>query len=288
MKFSMINQGTCTRLKLFGEDIRKLLINNQWREVDSKQADFIFINSCSFLKSKEDYFVKLIHENNNLKNKNQKIVVFGCLPSTNPARIRNINRDCILFSRKIEEVISFFNLNTTKINLSTVIDSELNFFQRIIALFNRFILKDITVDFRLMKKNVFHIKISEGCLGKCSYCSERFTTLFKSRSVAEITNSFSEGLAKGFKLFALNSDDSSSFGRDNDESITKLLNKLVSLPGNFKIAISEFNPQGLFDKSIIGVLSSEKISYITLPIQSGSQKILNKMRRPYKIVEVLK
>ncbi len=287
IKFNLINGGTCTRLKLFGEDIRKLLISNNWVETYIQQADYIFINSCSFLKSKEDYFVQLIKDSYEIKNNKQKIVVFGCLPSTNPLRIKNIDLEAILFSRKIEDIVSFFKLKDNIRTPSTIVDNDLNFSQRLIQIVNRLFLRDSTIDFRLMKKNVYHLKISEGCSGRCSYCSEKFTTRLKSRKISELRESFKIGMAAGFKLFSLNSDDSSSFGKDNNESISELLSNLISFSGDFKIALSEFNPQGLSYKNIVRILSSDKISYITIPIQSGSQEILSRMRRPYQINMVL-
>jgi len=287
MKFYMFNEGTCTRLKLFGEDIRRLLLNNSWLESALEDSDYILINSCSFLKSKEDHFIKIINEKEKLTYNKQKILVFGCLPATNPQRIKKISKSIILFCRNIEEIRSFFNLKNTDLSPSSITNNKLSFSQRLIWQFNKFVLNDINVDYRLMKKNVYHLKISEGCLGRCSYCSERFTTKFRSRKIRDIIESFKKGLSLNFKIFALNSDDCSSFGRDNKEDIYSLLNQLLKIDGEFKIAVTEFNPRGLFDTRIFDLLSSDKICYITIPIQSGSQRILNRMRRPYQIKEVV-
>src|SRR5699024_124148 len=49
----------------------------------------------------------------------------------------------------------------------------------------------------------------------------------------------------------------------------------------------EFNPQGL-SKTVMECLTDKKFLYITIPIQSGSQKILNKMQRPYQIKDVMR
>ena len=62
---------------------------------------------------------------------------------------------------------------------------------------------------------------------------------------------------------------------------------MLAVNKDFNLVITEFNPQGLTDK-VINLLSSKKIIFITIPIQSGSQKILNKMKRPYKISPVIK
>lgn len=288
MNFHLINRMTCTRVKLFGEDLKKLFISNGWGESSFQDADYLLINSCSFLKSREDYFIQEIEKMIKNSNSNQKIVVFGCLPATNPKRILALNKNILLFSRDMDKIISYFCFKNKEFSLSTITNSDLTFTQKIISRINRIFLKDPNITLRLMKKNVFHVRISSGCKGNCSYCSERFTTVFKSRRIFEVLDSFREGLGNGFKVFAINSDDSSCFGIDNGENIVQLLIKLVSLNGEYKIAVSEFNPQGLFIKNIHNVLSSEKICYITIPVQSGSQKILNKMRRPYNVSLVIK
>jgi MiaB/RimO family radical SAM methylthiotransferase len=286
MNFYIINKRTCTRVKLFGEDLRKLLIVNGWKQVSLRQAEWIFINSCSFLKSQENYFISLIKQVYGGKSQNQKIIVFGCLPKTNSEAIKRISS--LLFSRNLKEIQNYFKLKKYKIEPEFVTDADLNFSRKIIYWFNKLFLKNVQIAHRLMKRDIFHIRISSGCMGKCSYCSERFTTVLSSRTTMEIITSFKKGLSLGFKHFALNSDDSSSFGKDKGENIYNLLGKLIKLPEDFDIAISEFNPKGLFDRRLITLLSSSKISYITIPIQSASSRILKLMRRPYQISRVIK
>lgn len=282
----MLNDGVCIRLKLFGEDIKRLLANNNWKETCSEKADYIFINSCSFLLSKEKEFLRIINKQNERKKDNQKICVFGCLPSTNQEKILEINKNVILFHRNLDEIKDFFKLDKAKIGISHVTSRKLSASGRIIYLINK-ILKDSTIEYRLNKEKVFHLKISEGCLGNCSYCSEKFTTRLKSRKIKAILADFEKGLEEGYKIFALNADDTSVFGLDNKEDIYSLLSRINSHKEDFKLAITEFNPFGLLDKRIFSALNSKKIIFITIPVQSGSQRILDKMNRPYDIKEVI-
>lgn len=286
MNFYLYNQGTCTRLKLVGEELKELLIKNGWQNVSKDQSEIIFINSCSFLKTKEDEFLKLISKINSVKKENQKIAVFGCLPAVSAKKITDISANILLFNRNLKGVSDYFNLKSKLITINFTNNDKLKFRQKLILKINDIFLKDDGIKFRLKKDQIYHLKISDGCRGNCSYCSEKFTTEFKSRKIAQILESFKKGLAAGYKLFALNSDDTSTFGWDNGENVYQLLEKMISIRGDFKIAISEFNPRGLFDPRIKKILQSDKIIYITIPIQSGSQKILNLMRRPYQIDDV--
>ncbi len=61
MKFYIYNAGTCIRVKLFGEDVRNLLKLNGWNECSvAAIADYLIINTCSFLESKSSYFLEFI------------------------------------------------------------------------------------------------------------------------------------------------------------------------------------------------------------------------------------
>ena len=42
MKFYMLNENVCIRLRLYGEDIKKLLLKNSWHEAEKEEADIIF------------------------------------------------------------------------------------------------------------------------------------------------------------------------------------------------------------------------------------------------------
>lgn len=287
MTFYVFNTGICTRVKLYGEDVRKLLILNEWHETNINDAQNIFINTCSFLQSKEKYFLSFISKINNTLQPFQKIYIIGCLPSTNKEAILAINKNIILFGRKIDDIANYFKFPLTLKYLSTSLDEPLNWKQKIIYYLNKFIFKNKHIDFRLKKNKVCHIQISYGCLGKCTYCSERFTTTLKSRKIDDILFAINDGLERNYQLFSLNSDDASAYGKDNNESLEQLLENILVIPKHFYLCIPEFNPNGLTPK-IINLLKDRRILYITIPIQSGSNKILNKMKRPYLIEDVIK
>ncbi len=288
MRFHLINNGICTRLKLVGEELSELLIKNDWQKTDLLSSKIIFINSCSFLKKKEDEFLLLIKKILSEKNQSQKIAIFGCLPSTSADKIKVISSEIKQFSRDLSEIAKYFNLNSSDVKVNFTNNDKLTFREKIILTLNTLFLKDESIKYRLKKDEIFHLKISDGCKGNCSYCSEKFTTKHRSRKTAEIIIDFEKGLKSGYKLFALNSDDTSAFGVDNGESIYDLLSKMTRYGGDYKIAVPEFNPRGLFENRVIELLSLEKIIYITIPIQSGSNRILKLMQRPYEINSIIR
>ena len=131
------------------------------------------------------------------------------------------------------------------------------------------------------------MQISSGCRGRCTYCSEKFTTRLKSRPLEEVKEAIFDGISRGYTLFGLNSDDASAYGKDIGSSLDELLEEVIKIREDVYFSIPEFNPNGLSDR-VIECLKNKKFLYITVPIQSGSQRILDLMERPYKIDEVIK
>ena len=85
----------------------------------------------------------------------------------------------------------------------------------------------------------------------------------------------------------MNSDVSSCYGLDINCSLQELLEMVSKFKEKIYFSIPEFNPNGI-NKKIIKLLSNEKFLYITIPIQSGSNRILKLMKRRYQIEKMIK
>ena len=288
MKIFIINEGTCTRVKLYGMDVTNLFKLNNWEIVDKKEdADFIAINTCSFLNSKAMYFLNKTRKLYEEKTKKQKLMIIGCLGGTNKEDILNIGKDIIIFKRDLTEIKDYFKFKKVPETKSTSVEDKLTFKKQILYLFNKYILRSKHIEYRLKRNKVCYLQISTGCQGKCSYCSEKFITKLKSRPVEDIIDAINDGIKRGYRLFGLNSDDASAYGKDLNTNLEALLKEVVKIKEDINFSIPEFNPQGLTD-NVVELLKDKKFLYITCPIQSGSNKTLKNMKRPYTIEHALK
>lgn len=287
MKIFVFNEGTCTRVKLYGMDVINLFKLNGWEIVDKKEdADYIALNTCSFLNSKANYFLfktKFLFDE---KKDNQKIMIIGCLGGTNKEDILKISKDILIFKRDLSEIKDYFKFDKVPETKSTSVEDKLPFKKQLLYLFNKFILRSKHIEYRLKRNKVCYLQISTGCRGKCSYCSEKFITKLKSRPVEDIIEAIYDGIKRGYSLFGLNSDDASAYGKDLNISLENLLEEVVKIDADINFSIPEFNPQGLTDR-VVELLKDKKFLYITCPIQSGSNKTLKNMKRPYKIEKAL-
>ena len=187
MKFYIYNDNICTRVKLFGNDVKELLKNNKWEITDDiNEANYIVLNTCSFLESKSSFFLKKLKNIYDKKDKKQKIILIGCLGATHENDVLNIGKDIIIFKRDLNDIKDYFNFKNGISVKSTNVEDNLSNSKKLLYYFNKYILHSKHIEYRLKRNKVCYLQISSGCRGNCTYCSEKFITKLKSRSLDEI------------------------------------------------------------------------------------------------------
>jgi len=131
------------------------------------------------------------------------------------------------------------------------------------------------------------LPISSGCLGRCTYCATlRARGRVTSRSINDIFFKAQYAIDSGSKELLLTSQDNGAFGADSDTSLELLLNELSHLDGDFRLRVGMLNPMlvsGRSDSMAKAWGDSRTYKFMHLPIQSGSQKILDYMLRDHKL-----
>lgn len=136
----------------------------------------------------------------------------------------------------------------------------------------------------------YFIIISQGCEHNCTYCNiRRAKGKTESRSIPEIQKNIKEGRKKEFSEFVLLADDCGSYGADIGCDLADLISVIFRLEPDIKLKIYSINPGDLVRlyAKLKPHIESERITYINIPIQSGSDRILKLMKRDYDIQEVL-
>ncbi len=129
------------------------------------------------------------------------------------------------------------------------------------------------------------LPISSGCLGRCTYCATlRARGRVTSRSINDIFFKAQYAVDCGSKELLLTSQDNGAFGADSDTSLELLLNELSHLDGDFRLRVGMLNPMlvsGRSESMAKAWGDSRTYKFLHLPIQSGSQKILDSMVRDH-------
>jgi len=138
-------------------------------------------------------------------------------------------------------------------------------------------------------KNSAFVPIMTGCNNFCSYCVVPYTRGREiSRPSKKIISEIKKLIKNGYKEIWLLGQNVNSYSNvlENNGIVNfpKLLKMVDDIPGNFKLNFLTSHPKDFSDELIKTMAKCKKLSKrLNLPIQSGDDKILKKMNRPYTI-----
>jgi len=108
----------------------------------------------------------------------------------------------------------------------------------------------------------------------------------RSYGVEEIVRRMKEDLSLGLREFWLTSQDTACYGKDIDTNLAELLDALCIVKGNFKIRVGMMTPNHVIDilDDLVQAFQSEHVfKFLHLPVQSGDDMVLRRMRRFYSV-----
>ena len=130
------------------------------------------------------------------------------------------------------------------------------------------------------------VKLQDGCDARCSYCivpkvrgpgrsARPGNVLAEIRSLAD----------EGFQEIVLTGVHLGTYGRKKrgHMHLADLLRRIVEIPGLGRIRLSSIEPM-FFERAIVHLAAKRSVfaHHFHIPLQSGSDRILRRMRRPYK------
>ncbi len=133
------------------------------------------------------------------------------------------------------------------------------------------------------------ISVMRGCDKFCTYCVVPFTRgRERSRSLNSITDEINNLSARGFKEVTLLGQNVNSYN-DGGNDFADLLAASAKIDKQMRIRFTTSHPQDLSGKLLNTIAEHDNIcNYIHLPVQSGSNRILELMNRTYTIEHYLK
>ena len=110
---------------------------------------------------------------------------------------------------------------------------------------------------------------------------------FSSKEKSEIIKEFRQGLKKGYRNIALTAEDVSVYGLDKGSNLAGLLRSLIRIRGEFSISLYRLNPEKLLTMKdgFLKIIKSKKINFLSIPVNSGSDRIIKLMGRKYDITD---
>ncbi len=255
-------QSVITQLKEDGHHI-----------VPLEEADCIIINSCAVTVTSERKTRKLIFQSQRILTDNKLILVTGCM-SPSIEREGNV----------------FYIPNDYKYMIPDIIHDPETFETLTDCSPGRF-------NFPIPEKSTttrINLKIQDGCDNLCSYCIVPYVRgMPQSKRAKAVLDEFKKLLDAGYKEIVLSGVMIGQY-RDNDYDLTDLMEKLLTVEGNYRIHLSSLSPHYVSPKMIALLRSDKMVKHLHLSLQSGSNTILKEMNRPYtreayiKLIETIK
>jgi len=241
----------------------------------SNPADVYVINTCTVTQSADSDCRQIVRRA--LRNApNAFVVVTGCYAQGNPEEIAGIEGvDLVLGAREKFELfdhVDDFVKNYHARVFSGPIESAVGFGAA-----------DSAMDGARTRA---FLKVQDGCDYNCSYCTiPSVRGASRSPSVEFLVEEAKQIASLGFKEAVLSGVNVGDFGRDGSSRHSNMLDLLMALErieGIERFRISSIEPNLLSKEIIDFVSSSSKLcQHFHVPLQSGADDVLRKMRRRY-------
>lgn len=264
-----IGSGGCGTNAMVYTHLLKFLQINNYKQCDTNPG-FVILNTCVVSMDRINMCEKVLKEVEK-KYPDSVVVIFGCysgikIPSslrTIKIPARDLNTLDIHFKHSVKSADIKINISDVKkISNITSIDTDIN-----------------------------RVLISHGCNYRCTFCNIKNSKgNTRSIPVATIINNIRDIISHSKKnVVTLISDDPGSYGTDTGTDISQLLHVIVKEFPDILLKIPALHPRSIIDHEAMfrDLISIKKIISLDVPIQSGSQRILKQMARPYDISKVI-
>ncbi len=234
-------------------------------------ADVTVVNTCS-VTSEADRKCRNIIRRALRANPESFVVVTGCYAQLQPDEIAAIDGvDVVLGAgekfRLFQLVDEFTKQETTQVAVSCIDD-----------------VREYGPAFSSGDRTRAFLKVQDGCDYACAFCTIPMARgASRSQSIAATASQAHEIAERGFKEIVLSGVNIGLFGKEYGSSLIDLLRALDRVDGIDRYRISSIEPNLLTDEIIEFVGSSKRFQpHFHVPLQSGDDFVLGKMRRRYK------
>ena len=233
-------------------------------------ADLYVINTCSVTENANRECRRIIRKAKK-NSPNALVAVTGCFAQLKPKEISSIEGvDIVLGANEkfnLPKILSQINIKEEKIHGCEI--DNLDYFS----------------SYSLNERSRSFMKIQDGCNYPCTYCTIPLARgKSRSDSIKNIIKNAQEIAKKGVKEIVITGVNIGDFkDKDTGQNFTALIKELDKIEGIERYRISSIEPNLITDEIIEIVKKSSKfMPHFHIPLQSGSDVILGKMKRRYQ------
>ncbi len=256
------------------EAIWQLFKENDYERVDFEtNADVFIINTCTVTNTGDKKSRQVIRRAIR-KNPDAVVCVTGCYAQTSPAEIMAIpGVDIVVGTQDRHKLISYiedYKQSRQPINGVGNIMKNRKYEELEVPYFT--------------DRTRASLKIQEGCNNFCTFCIIPWARgLMRSRDPEQVVSQATTLVNSGYKEIVLTGIHTGGYGEDlKDYNLAQLLRDLEQVENLERIRISSIEASQLTDEVIDVIDKSTKVvRHLHIPLQSGSDTVLKRMRRKY-------
>ena len=254
------------------------LEKNNFKVVPFNQyADAYIINTCSVTENADNKFKVFVKKALKI-NPNAFVAAIGCYAQLKPEELLSVKGvDLVLGASEkfnIVEYLQNVDQDFSKLDHSCNINDVDSF----------------TETYSTSSRTRAFLKVQDGCDYKCSFCTIPLARgKSRSNTIENVVKNVNEIISNGIKEIVLTGINLGDFGKrqsDNiktNEDFLELIKTLDKIDGVERYRVSSIEPNLLGDEIISFISTSKRfVPHFHIPLQSGSDVILKKMRRRYK------
>ena len=241
-----------------------------------EDADAVFVNTCSIRDNAEQKILHRLEFFNSLRKKKRNLIVrvLGCMAE----RVK----DDLIENQHVDLVVGPDAYLTLPDQIAAVEAGEkaIN-----VELSKTETYRDV-IPSRICGNHISgFVSIMRGCNNFCTYCIVPYTRgRERSRDVESILNEVADLVAKGYKEITLlgQNVNSYSFEQESGETVSFpiLLRTVAERAPNARIRFTTSHPKDMDEKMVKTIAKHHNLcKHIHLPVQSGSNRILQLMNR---------
>ncbi|MDG2415674.1 MAG: tRNA (N(6)-L-threonylcarbamoyladenosine(37)-C(2))-methylthiotransferase MtaB [Flavobacteriaceae bacterium] len=242
---------------------------------DSK-ADVYVINTCSVTENADKRFKEIVKKTQKI-NEKAFVAAVGCYAQLKPEALAAVDGvDLVLGATEKFNLTAYLN-DLTKQEVGTVHACEIEEADFYVG------------GYAIGERTRAFLKVQDGCDYKCTYCTIPLARgISRSDTLENVLKNAQEIASKGIKEIVLTGVNIGDYGKGefgnkkHQHTFFDLVQSLEEVPGISRLRISSIEPNLLKNETIELVSKSEVfVPHFHIPLQSGSDKVLKKMKRRY-------
>ena len=263
--------------------MRTIFLQQGYRAVkEEEEADVYVINTCSVTSigdRKSRQMVRKIRR----KHPQAVIAVAGCYAQIAPEIFEAMGDiDVIVGAQNRSKIVEYVEQAQKK-------EKTINAVKDIMSVTE---FENLYVDAEGETKTRAFNKVQEGCDNYCTFCIIPFARgKLKSRKQKDAVEEIRRLVAKGYREIVLTGIHLGNYGRDlhDGTSLATLVEELLRIPNLLRIRMGSIESVELSDDLINLIKDEPRVCrHLHLPIQSGSDAVLRRMNRHYRLPEYKK